>query len=53
MKQLKCIICGTELKGAFYNPPAGAHCAECWEKKPQEERDKALMQALLNRTRLY
>lgn len=46
-KPLKCCKCQKEIKGAFYNPPSGAVCCECWENKtPQKVKDKALSTAL-------
>lgn len=46
-KPLKCRKCHKEIKGAFYNPPSGAVCCECWENKtPQKVKDKALSTAL-------
>lgn len=43
---LKCKKCGKEIKGGFYNTPDGAYCCECWEKVPQQKKDKVLADAL-------
>lgn len=46
-KVLKCRKCKKEIKGAFYNPPAGAVCCDCWENKTtQKVKDKALTDSL-------
>lgn len=46
-KVLKCRKCKKEIKGAFYNPPGGAVCCECWENKTsQKVKDKALTDSL-------
>lgn len=46
-KPLKCCKCHKEIKGAFYNPPGGAVCCDCWENKTtQKVRDKALADSL-------
>lgn len=52
-KPLKCRKCHKEIKGAFYNPPSGAVCCECWENKtPQKVKDKALSEALNKASKL-
>lgn len=30
-KELRCNICGKQIKGGCYNPPSGPYCVECWE----------------------
>lgn len=46
MKVIHCRQCKKEIKGGFYNTPNGVYCPDCWEKKPQEVRDKALADTL-------
>jgi hypothetical protein len=46
MRKLTCTKCGKEIKGGFYNAPSGAHCQQCWENKPQKEREKEVNNAL-------
>lgn len=43
---LRCKKCGEEIKGGFYNTPNGAYCCECWDKVPQQKKDKALAESL-------
>lgn len=45
-KILKCKKCGKEIQGGHYNTPNGAYCCECWEKTPQQSKDKVLADAL-------
>lgn len=46
---LKCVVCGNEIKGGFYNSPRGAHCCQCWKKVPQTQKDQDLIDALEKR----
>jgi hypothetical protein len=43
---MKCTVCGKEITGACYNPPSGATCVQCWEEKPDIEKEKELNKAL-------
>ena len=43
---LKCVVCGTEIKGGFYNSPRGAHCCQCWKKVPSKTKAEDLEKAL-------
>ena len=46
MEIIRCKQCKKELKGGFYNTPNGIYCPDCWEKKPQEVKDKAFADRL-------
>lgn len=44
METIKCVKCGKEISGGYYNAPSGPHCPDCWEQRKKEERPAAYLQ---------